>query len=122
MPSGYVSILKIETLWKMLNCDGDLLFSETKAEWDYSTLVVSLYKRSVSKGNRRYYNISNGRELKNSKLAFVIEDPVQVGYNCAKNVRKFTVNLMRIEFYRSLMILEFGDGDFHRLCARSARL
>ena len=89
------------------------------AEWDYDSLSISLYKEVVRKRKRRYYDLS-GWELKETKLVFVIEDPVQSDYNCSKNVRKFTANLMRIEFYRSLMILNYGDGDFNCLC-RSVR-
>ena len=89
------------------------------ARWDYDTLSISLYKEVVQKRKRRYFDLS-GWELKEAKLVFVIEDPVQRNYNCSKNVRKYTANLMRIEFYRSKMVLNYGDGDFHCLC-RSVR-
>ena len=85
------------------------------AEFDYDALSISLYKETVWKDKRRYYDLS-GYELVGNKLVFVIEDPVQSNYNCSKNVRKFTANLMKIEFYRSMMMLKYGDGDLDSLC------
>ncbi len=85
------------------------------AEFDHNVLSISLYRERALKRKRRYYDLS-GYEMSGNKLVFVIEDPVQSNYNCSKNVRQFTANLMKIEFYRAMMMLKYGDGDLDALC------
>merc|ERR1712087_57118 len=87
------------------------------ATFDFEDWSISLYEAKVRKYTQTYLDLT-GHDLDDRQLVFVIEDPVQLQYNCAKNIRHGTTNLMRIEFYRAMMLLQHGDGSFQSLCKR----
>ena len=101
---------------KMLSL-GDLMFGFFVFYYNFNfhQYSVSLFKNKVLKQNRNYWDLNNTR-MKGERLTFIIEDPIQTNYNCSKNVRERTANLMRIEFLRCMLILKYGDGDFNHLC------
>ena len=90
-------------------------FFQFYADFNFMKYSISLIKPKVLKRNRHYSDL-NGKQMRDKKLTFVIEDPIQTNYNCAKNVREYTANLMCIEFLRAKLILQYGTADFNDLC------